>query len=444
MPIPVRQLKDIRNQLDSNVFSSTGGEIDPRLDPFYNSTNESLAKVVNALENSINDSTFQLFAQTATTEDSLALISFHGTRNEIKRKDAKFSSGLVLAIAESQVDVPVGTEFITQDGNVYASTVFNSCITQTLNVSALERVGNYAIATITAHNLGNLMELTIAGSSPSSFNGTYEIEIIDANTIKYANVGDDEEASGSIAASFLGCRVSVQSVSTGASSNKTYNDTIDIASNIALTNSYVCFSGIFGGADIESLQSWKNRLIDYFAFPQNYGNLYQLNTWVSQNSTANYVYFYNKEDSLYLYLTGVVSKMSDFYDFTNFTSAELNAIKTKMITENKFSLSGVSPLNFSIVNPVFVPINVSISGLSPNTLQMKTAIEKALKKYLALLPINKFIQAGQVSDNKIFSVISSVVDVSGKSPDITSVSISGATGLDAEGKKPILGTVTYG
>ena len=172
--------------------------------------------------------------------------------------------------------------------------------------------------------------------------------------------------------------------------------------------------------------------------------MYYLNTWVGQNTDANYCYHFNSEDSLYLYLTAVVSKLKDDFTFTNFTNDELAAIRSKIILSNRFSLSGVSALQFSVQNPTFVNINITINGLSPNSLMTKQAIELKLREYIALLPIKKFLLVSQqLGSDIISSVIRSARDVSGKSPQITSVSISGTSSLDSDVKKPILGTVTY-
>lgn len=445
MATPIRTVKDLKNKINSDVFAATRGEIDPSLDPFYNAISESLAKTLNSIDTAINDSYYQTFVQTATTEEALSLISFQKTNNRVQRKVAEVSNGEVLVIADTQVDLPVNTQFITSDGFIYNSTIFRSCVEQTIPIESLERVDNYAIATIPKHNLGNLMTLTFSGATPNSFNTSAEIQIIDENTIKYANEGNDEKATGSnIICKFFGARVPAQSAITGTSQNKDFNTSIEMSSNIPeITDSFVCYNGFIGGRDIETLQSWKARLKNYFDYPENLGNLYYLNTWVGQNTDANYCYHFNSEDNLYLYLTSVVAKINSDYSFTNFTNDELNAIKSKIILNNRFSLSGVSALQFTVQNPSFVNINVAINGLSPNSMAMKQAIEKKLREYIALLPIKFFLLTSQLSNDKIYNVVTSTRDSSGKVPTITSVVVSGASGLDSNTKKPILGTITY-
>ena len=118
-------------------------------------------------------------------------------------------------------------------------------------------------------------------------------------------------------------------------------------------------------------------------------------------------------------------------------------MKLKFIDNNQFCLSGVSALQLSFSNSTRVNINISINGLSPNIVSMKAAINKKLKEYIALLPIKFYLQSSQLSADTLSSIARSARDISGATPSITSVSVSGAGSLDANTKKPILGTVTY-
>jgi len=444
VPTPIRTIKDLKNKIRSDVFSSTSGEIDPSQDPFYNAVTESLAKTLNSVDTSIRDSFYETFPQTAVSEEALSLISLKDTNNRVQRKPAKFSSGEILAIASESVDIPVGTQFITQDGNIYQSIVFRTCVEQTIPVSSLQRVNNYAIATIPSHNLGNLMNLTISGANEVEFNGNFEIQIVDKDTIKWVNEGSDESATGTISAAFLGTRVTVQSVLDGENTAKDFNTTIDLSSNLPeITATFVTFNGIIGGADTETLASWKTRLNEYFAFPENLGNIYYLNFWIKQNTNANYCYNFNSEDSLYLYLTSVVSKLDDEYNFTNFTLEELSAIRSQIIAANRFSLSGVDALQFQVVNPTFSNINISIADLSPDSVAMRAAISAKMKAYIALLPIKFFLKNSQLSVDKIRSLLSTVRDSTGRIPSFGSVNVTGLNNLDTNTKKPVLGNITY-
>lgn len=435
-------LQDSLKEINSNIYSSTQGKLEPTSDPFIAGLSYALAQMKTALYSDFYDSVNQLFARTATEQSFLSGIAFDRTNNIIQRKTAEFASGEVLVVSDSEVEVPVGSKFIATDGNVYESTVLRSTFNQVIVVTALERVDNIAYATISGHNLGNLMTLIIAGVNESGFNGDQEISIVDENTISFASAGSDITATGTITASFFGVRINVKSTLPNSSSNKTFNNTIELGFTTDLTDAYITYNGITGGTDIESLTSFKSRIVNYLQYPQNIGNIYQQNTWVQQNTDANYTYFFNSENDYYLYLTAVVSKLSDDYYFTNFTTDELNNMKAKFIDNNQFSLNGVDGLQLSFVNFTPVNINITINGLTPASTSMKTAIQNRLRAYIALLPINFYLKSGQLSNDKISSVISGARDESGNVPSFTSVVISGAS-FSSNTQKPILGAISY-
>lgn len=428
--------------IKSNIFSSTQGKLEADADPAIAALTYSQAEFQQGISSDIDDSINQVFARTATDESFLAAIAFDKTNNFIQRKAAKFATGEILVVSEIPVDISVGSQFITSDGNVYESTIFRTTFSQSFIITNLQRISGIAYATIPDHNLGNLMTLAIAGANETAFNGSVEITIVDKDTIRYNNSGTNQTATGTISGSFFGNRVSVKSVLANSSTNKSYSSSVDIGFTSDLTAAYITYNGINGGADIEdSLTSFKPRIIEYLQYPQNAGNLYQHISWTKQNSEANYCYFFNSEDSLYLYLTGVVSKMDDNYDFTNFSSNELINLKANFIDNNQLPLSGVSALTFSFVNISQVPINITINGLTPSSNSMKAIIQKRLKQYIALLPIKFYLKTAQLSSNKIESVISGARDEAGNTPSISSVSVSGT--LTTNTQKPVLGSILY-
>lgn len=437
-----KTLQDALKEISSNIFSSTKGKLEVNQDPAVAAIAYSVASLGQGLRKDIYDSIDQLFPKTATEESFIAANAFNLTNNYIQRKTAEFATGKVLVTSESAVDVSVGSTFITNDGNVYESTVFRSTFSQSFVISSLERIDGIAYAEIPNHNLGNLMNITFAGAVETDFNGEYEITIIDKDNIKYTNPGANEVATGTITGSLFGAWVDVKSVLPNESTNKSFNDIIDISFTTDLTNSYITYNGITGGKDMESLDVFNARVIKYLQFPQNPGNIYQHISWVEQNTDANYCYFFNSEDSLYLYLTAVVSKMNDSYDFTNFTTPELAALKAKFQDNNQFSLSGVSGLQLSFSNFSAVNIGIQITGLSPSSNSMKMAIEKRLKAYIALLPINFYLNSSQLSNSKIESVILGARDEAGNIPSINGAVVSGAS-FSTNIQKPVLGAVSY-
>lgn len=438
----ITPLQDLVQLINSNIYTSTDGKLDPDKDPMISSMSYSLANLFQGLSSDLYDSTNQMFARTVTEDSFLAAIAFDKTGNRVQRKTAEFAEGNILVVSESTEDISVSSQFIAQDGNVYESTVFRSTFNQTINVEGLERIDDIAYLTIPDHDLGNLMELTISGANETNFNISEDITIVDKDTVSYPNVGSDETATGTIIVTFFGVRVPVKSVIPTLTANKTYNNAIDFGFTSDATDAYITYNGITGGDDIESFASFKNRTNKYLQYPTNAGNIYQHIIWTEQNTNANYCYFYNSEDDDYLYLTSVVSKLSDDYYFTNFTILELSDMKAYFVDSNQFSLSGVDALQLSFVNPTFVEVDITINDLTPLSNSMKTAINDRLRAYIALLPVNFYLQAGQLSSDKISSVVSGARDEAGNVPSFSSVSITGAS-FTTNSEKPILGGVSY-
>ena len=150
------------------------------------------------------------------------------------------------------------------------------------------------------------------------------------------------------------------------------------------------------------------------------------------------------EDDFYLYLTGVISKKNATFDFTNFSVDELAEIKQLFIDNNQLLL-GVTALNLTITNPSFVNINLTITSLVPNTLEMKAAVNKSVKQYLSLIPIKFYMSdaLSEINSDKLKTIVSIARDSNGVTPTFASLSVSGSGSLTTDISKPILGTITY-
>lgn len=445
MAFNIPSITDLYNKIKIGIFSKTSGALQVEEDLFVRSISKIQSEELNNAYRVAQDSVAQTFAQNATDEAYLKAIAFDRTNNSIIKLEPTYSTGTLLITASQSTIIESGSQFITSDGEIYQSQVDKTATSQQFIITSLERVSGYAIATLNNHLLGNSMTLTIAGVNETGFNGDQEIEVLSANQFRWASDGVDVEATGTITGTFFGCRVNVTSTTASEDANKTYTDSIDFASSIDFVeNVYITYSGIVGGTDEESLDSFKSRILSYLAEPQNKGNRRQHQTWALQKTDANFANFFAYEDDFNLYLVGVISKKDSSFNFSNFTVSELTTIKNLFISQNQLIL-GIDSLQLSIENPSFVSIDLTISDLSPNTLEMQSEINLVLKEYLSLLPINYLLSSSKVelSSAKIQSIASLARDSNGVTPSFSSISVSNVSSLDANTKKPILGTVTY-
>ena len=440
--IPSKQ--DDYNKTVSSIFSYTNGKLEAEKDPFVQAISKVINDITDDLYKTISDSTSQTFSQTATDESFIKANAYDKTRNTIQRKEAKTAQGQLIVTSTTSIDVPVDTLFVTNDSEIYSSLTLKTTNLQQFLITSIQRISNFAVVTLADHNFASILDLTISGATPSSFNGDYPIEILDKDTFRYPNAGINEVATGTIIGSYFGARIDVQSQNASEEVNKTFTNEIIVASNINLDNAYITFNGITGGRAIETLTDYNARIIEFLSNPENKGNLNQHRSYIKQKTDVNFVYFFTSEDQLYIYLTGVISKYDKNFTFSNYSVNELNDIKAQFIFDNQLLL-GVDALQLSITNPSFVNIDITITDLIPNTLEMRDIINLLLKEYIAKLPIKFYLNAGfpELSSDKIKSIINLARNGAGQTPNITSVVITGTGGLTNNISKPILGAVTY-
>ena len=436
MALSIPSIQDTYNKIKVSIYSYTRGLLQVEQDPPIRAIVEEQAKTQNAIYNIAQDAINQTFSQTVTDEAYLSQIALDRTRNEIQRNDPTFAQGTVLLQANSipVSGIPANTQFITSDGQVYSSLVYKDVSDQQFIITSLQRTSGYVTGTLVNHQLGNGMLLTIAGSSPNTFDGIQTIDVLSNDTFGYTNAGINQSATGTIIGSFLGARVQVQSINAEADANKTFTDAIDLAVTIdEIDSSFITFSGITGGTDLESFDSFKARVIENLTTPQNKGNRFQHQSWTKQNTAANFVYFFPSEDDFYLYLTGVISKKSATFDFTNFSVDELAEIKQLFIDNNQLLL-GITALNLTITNPSFVNINLTITSLVPNTLEMQAAVNKVVKEYLSLIPIKFYMSddLSEINSDKLKTIVSIARDSNGVTPTFASLSVSGSGSLTTD------------
>jgi len=445
MPSYIPNIQELYDRIRANLLSNAG--IQTSQDIVLNTISTFVATdSVDArltFANSIN----QMFPRLATEEQYIVNNAFVWTNNAIKRKNGTFATGSLIVTATQQTDIPSGTQFSTVDGIVYKSKTLRTCINQPFNIESLARVNNEAIVKITNHNLANGMNFEVIGANEVAFNGIQTITLIDKDYFKYSNIGGNEIASGTITGQYFGVIVEVESVETSAIANKSFADTISIDDFIDyVENSYISFNGIANGADNESLSSLKTRTIEFIENPTNAGNRYQHQSWLKQNTNANYAYVFQDEDTFYNYVYCIISQIDETtLNFTNFSIQELNDIKTNFLNDNQLPLS-CSGNQTIMQNPSFVDINITVNGLSPNTNTMQNQVILELKRYINLLPIKKYLTNGflELSTSKIQNIITNTRDANGQTPSFASIVVSGTGSITTNTAKPILGTVIFG
>lgn len=436
---------EILDQLLASIYSYTNGELDPNRDLLTKALSKALSDMLDNNYKSLEDQIAQTFSQSATDETFLKMIAYDRTNDTVRQFGASQASGTLVTTSDSAETIPLGTEFLTNDGEIYTSSVTRTTSSQSALVTTMERISDVVYVELANHKFGNTQEVTFSGANETGFDGAFEIEVIDIDNFKYTSAGTDVTATGTILATFFGARVDVTSSSSSEAANKTFVDTIDIAGNVDLNDVYITFSGITGGSDDEDMiTGFKPRLVSNLSKPQNPGNLNQHNSWVIQESIANYSYFFTSSDALNYYLTGVVSILNSDSTFTDLTVDQIATLKADFIAANQVFL-GFEEVNLTITNPSFIDINLDIADLDIATIDMKDSITEVIRTYMALLPINALLSdaKSELSTSKIESIVLKAVDSNGQSPTFTSITVNNVGNLDSDIKKPILGSISY-
>jgi hypothetical protein len=449
MALPSKTFTDLYNQKKTDFFINSNGELQVDKDPTAMVIATSMAIGESDLYKTINYAIMQATMPfISTTEAFILNMGIVDTFNKIRRKQAEFAKGKIIITAIPQsttITIPVNTELSGSNSLSYKTTIQRDCVEQKFIISSLIRQDNYAYATINSHELANDLEIIISGANESIFNGTQAIELINANTIRYYNEGSNQVATGIISGSFFGAIVEIQSVDATINANLTNTDVIIIGSNIeGINKTYIPYSGILDGSDIEDIIVYRDRINEFLTTPQNPGNLFQYKTYIKDNTNANFCYIFTEEDAKNIYINFVLSIYDANIDFSNYSNEALTEIKNNFIANNQAALE-FEFVNCIFNNPSFVNINVAISSLSPNTNDMQVQIKKELKRYINLLPIKKYLTFGldELSIDQIKKVILDTRDSTGRNPTFSNVSIDGVVNLINNTNKPILGNLTF-
>ncbi len=406
-----------------------------------------LASNLAMLDAQIKDIHSQKFLSTATSETAIINKAWEISGGRLYQKDGNYATGYVICTTENTgVSIEKGTQFSTEDNAIYESRIAMTTSEYQLTLTEIQRSNNITTVKSVNHGLSSGMELEIYDSSSSNitFVGIYEITVIDNEYFTYDNSGDDEIYSGStIYAKFNGAKVPVISALQGDTMNKSYYDAIELISyNLSINGTFIEYNGITGGTSIEDILVFSDRSMKYVNENQFIQCSRQARIfWIEQNTNSNFTYSYRTlSDKARIYFV-----MSQFdttnLTFTNFTEDELDATKELFISNSEQAFLEES-IDLNFINPTFIPIDITITGLIPLNEYVKEQVKLNLKTYINPLPINEYLsELSELSDDTIRQVILDTYDQQGNKAKITSITISGVSNLINKYDKPIVGNV---
>lgn len=209
----------------------------------------------------IRDLEKQVFPQTATGE----FLDFWGALENLPRLAASASLGAISIAGVVDTIIPIGTVFNAANGSQYVSDAVGVIATNSIDVISLVRDGTTVTATTNGdHTLSTGLNVLIAGAVETDYNGTFQIAVTDRDKFSYTiSTTPSSPATGTITASGDYAPITIQSIDVGINTNLTNGAVLTLATPIIdVDNSGTAqFDGITGGADLETDDAYRERII---------------------------------------------------------------------------------------------------------------------------------------------------------------------------------------
>lgn len=208
----------------------------------------------------VRDLEQELFPQTATDE----FLDRWGSYEDLPRNPATGATGFISLNGTVATVISAGEQFTGSNDIVYSVLSPAAVEVVTLLAISVTRVGTTATATTsTPHKLATGMSTTISGADQAAYNGTFPVTVTGANIFTYQVVGAPATpATGTISETSNFASLNVQADTTGPETNLLAGATLNVSLPDLASLAYVQFSGIGGGADLETDDDYRDRIIE--------------------------------------------------------------------------------------------------------------------------------------------------------------------------------------
>ena len=251
---------------------------------------------------------------------------------------------------------------------------------QVIDIDDLTRVGTTVTAkTPTKHNLANGVSTTIADAVNTSYNGTFNINVLSATEFQYEIIASPPDEIGTTAtAAFTAASVPIESEEFGASVNLDAGTNLKLQSPIVGVDDtlMVDFGAIGGGTDQETEGSLRDRTLDKVQNPVANFNVAAITEISKEVAGVTRVFVQS--------ITPAIGQVTVYFMRDNDTNpipsgAEVAAVRV--------AIEAITPVTTDEINDLFVlaptgvPVTFSFSALVPDTSTMRTAIKNSLQQF---------------------------------------------------------------
>ena len=390
---------------------------------------QSVALAHNATWEYVEQALREAFPQTATGSRLQNFSQF------VTRNPASGASGEIVITGTELAVMPIGTRVKSSIGQIYDTLATAIIANQSVSISALSSASGIATAIASGHNLASGIDATISGAADDEYNGTFAITVIDENTFTYPIEGTPNSPTGGTkSASFTGAKVAVSSESQGSETNVEAGGKLTLLSPIVGIDNgaFVRHDALTGGADIESDDALRNRIIEFRSgikanfSPETLIALAKTVPGVTRVKIRRAIPEAG-DVTVHFVRDGATNIIPSAIDVAN--------VRTVLLTVLPAS-SDESALIVSAPTPVSV--DVAFSSITPNTDAMKAAIEATLQAFF-----EDEVELGvSITEDRLKAAILQTVSENDVLTDFTLSDPSADVSINAD-EIGILGEVTF-
>lgn len=344
--------------------------------------NALLYSLIVALANLSNDNNMQIkldilpnsFPQHCKTDESLN--NFAYIKNVPRTQPSQSSGFAVIQGIEGRV-IPLNSSFLANN-KVYKTVNTVEISEHSIALSSLSVNGTMVTATTASnHNFASNITVNISGATHEILNGDFVISVNGLNSFTY-NISEEtttEETENLISKAMIGV-LDMKSVQSSSDTNLSNGDALSIENKIdgVSDNAYTQFSGISGGSDVQPFNEWQANVVDRYRNPITYFN--ENNIKNVAKSVAGVTKVWVK--SIY----PAVGQCTVYFIRGNDENVIPDANEVRIVANKIKALSTVKDDkdDIFVLAPTPKTVNFSFSEITPNTPNMRKAIQNSLNQ----------------------------------------------------------------
>lgn len=390
MPLNKKTFSNFISSILSKFYNVLPG-IDPNVQgSLAQSMAVSAAAAGYTLQDGIQDAVNQSFPQTAAGD----FLSLFGGYDQCTRYPASAASGYVAVGGTLGTLIPQFTN-LTYLGVTYQTLQAANIATYTGTMSVVYNSnGTVTVTTNLPHSLSTGLILTISGCSQTGYNGSQTITVLSSAVFTYqigSGLGLTPD-SGSYSAVYA--LLSVQATSTGLSTNVGAGSGMAINVTNVNTTAYVGTDALTGGADLEDIENYRTRVLQAHNLTPGIATAPALISSAKKIVGITRVYVIPAVNTAvqtvarglpgYIPLLGetMIYCLADGQVPITPSGAQLTAVYNQIFTDGLWP-NYIPAVNLWVVAPNLVSQNIILTGISPDTTSMRTAITTQLAVFFS-------------------------------------------------------------